>query len=103
VRKLRLNPFDRFLIISYWRHTERVSQHLPSLVGKYDLAIITSLTPKPTLMHQAMMPATKLHKILQTRLPTVSPVLDVVSVDEFNAGTSGEAASFVSGTECPVD
>jgi hypothetical protein len=48
------------------------------------------------LVHESMMMATQQHEIIETRLSAITPVPDVVSVDEMPVGSARETASFVS-------
>jgi hypothetical protein len=47
-------------------------------------------------VHEPVVLAAKLHEVVQARLAALTPVLDVVGVDELLVGAAREAASVVS-------
>lgn len=51
-------------------------------------------------VHQPVMMAAELHEVVEARLATVGPVLDVVAVDVTRAGAAREAAAAVAGVQC---
>lgn len=63
---------------------------------KNNPAAIVPLTIKTTLVHEPVMVTTELHEIVEARLTAVSPVPDVVPVDEMLVCAAWKSAIFVS-------
>ena len=63
---------------------------------KYNPATPVPFTNKTTLVHEPVMVTTELHEIVEARLTAVSPVPDVVSIDEMLVRAARKSAVFVS-------
>jgi hypothetical protein len=68
---------------------------LLSLVFEGDCAVLILAAGKATLMHEVMMVPAEQYEVIKTRITTVRPVFDVVSIDKPSVSTAWKATTFV--------
>lgn len=66
-----------------------------SAVLEVDLTVATAFAVEATFVNETMMVTAKQDEVVETRFPTVGPVLDVVTVAELVARAAREAATAV--------
>jgi len=60
-----------------------------------DRAVARCCTTETTLMHEVMVVAAKHYQVRQTRLTTVGPVFDVVTVNKSRVGATREPTTAI--------
>ena len=83
------------LPVAPWQHRP-VRQGPLSTVPEYDFAGLGPLAAEAPFMHEAVVLAAKMHEVVQAGLAALTPVLDVMGVDEMLSVAAGKTASVVS-------
>ena len=66
-------------------------------IRPHEVPVVTKilLNAKTTFMHQRVMPGAQQHEVIQARLATIRPMLNMVTMQVTTISTAGESAAVV--------